>query len=47
MDDEQLLAFIISKLEERNQFYTQAKVTINSFDLDPKDLLEEIKQTQA
>jgi shikimate kinase len=47
MDDEQLLAFIINKLEERNQFYNQAKVTVNSFDLDPKDLLEEIKQTKA
>ncbi|WP_343531669.1 shikimate kinase [Pedobacter sp.] len=43
MDDEQLLTFIIGKLEERNVFYRQAKLIINAFDLDPKELLEEIK----
>jgi len=43
MDDEQLLAFIIGKLEERNVFYRQAQLVINSFDLDPKELLEEIE----
>lgn len=43
MDDEQLLTFIIGKLEERNVFYYQSKLVINAFDLDPKELLEEIK----
>ncbi|SOD15041.1 shikimate kinase [Pedobacter xixiisoli] len=43
MDDEQLLAFIIDKLEERNVFYRQSKVVINSFDLDAKALLEELE----
>lgn len=43
MDDEQLLTFIIGKLEERNVFYHQAKLIINAFDLDPKELLEEIE----
>jgi len=47
MDDEQLLAFINSKLEERNVFYLQSKVVVNSFDLDPKTLLEEIKQLKG
>lgn len=44
MDDEQLLAFIIGKLEERNAFYQQSKLVINAFDLDPKVLLEEIEK---
>jgi shikimate kinase len=44
MDDEQLLAFIIDKLEERNVFYRQSKLSINSFDLDPKVLLQEIEK---
>jgi shikimate kinase len=43
MDDEQLLTFIIRKLEERNVFYHQAQLVINAFDLNPKELLEEIK----
>ena len=47
MDDEQLLAFIIGKLEERNVFYRQSKLSINSFDLDPKVLLEEINALKA
>ncbi|MNK37720.1 Shikimate kinase [compost metagenome] len=47
MDDEQLLAFIIGKLEERNVFYHQAKLSINSFDLDAKLLLEEIDASKA
>ncbi len=42
MDDEQLLEFIIKKLEERNPFYTQAKVIVNSFDLDAEKLAEAI-----
>ena len=47
MDDEQLLVFINSKLEERNVFYHQSKVVLNSFDLEPKTLLEEIKQLKG
>lgn len=47
MDDEQLLEFIISKLEERNPFYRKAKLTINSFDLDPKVLMEEIDKINS
>lgn len=43
MDDEQLLTFVIGKLEERNVFYYQSKLIINAFDLDPKELLEGIK----
>ncbi len=39
MDDEQLLAFIEMKLEERNPFYNKAKVIVNAFDLDA-ELLE-------
>lgn len=46
MDDEQLLTFIISKLEERNVFYRQSKLIINSFDLEPKMLLEEIEKVK-
>ena len=42
MDDEQLLEFIIKKLEERNPFYNQSKVIINSFDLDAEKLEEVI-----
>jgi shikimate kinase len=40
MDDEQLLAFIKIKLEERNPFYNQSKLVINAFDLDGERLLE-------
>lgn len=40
MDDEQLLAFIEKKLEERNPFYTKAQIVINAFDLDA-EILEE------
>ena len=47
MDDEQLLNFIIGKLEERNVFYRQSKLSINSFDLDPKALLEEVQKLKA
>ncbi|WP_410219902.1 shikimate kinase [Pedobacter sp.] len=43
MDDEQLLAFIIKKLEERNPFYHQAKLTVDAFDLKTEDLLKKIK----
>ena len=44
MNDDELLAFIVGKLQERNVFYRQSKLHINSFDLEPKKLLEEIKQ---
>ncbi|MEE1947165.1 shikimate kinase [Pedobacter sp. KR3-3] len=43
MDDEQLLEFIIKKLDERNPFYNQAKVIVNSFDLDAERLEEAIR----
>ena len=33
MNDEQLLAFIEHKLAERNQFYKQAKIIVDAFDL--------------
>jgi len=44
MDDEQLLAFVEMKLEERNQFYNQAQIVINAFDLDAEILEEQLKQ---
>lgn len=47
MDDEQLLTFIIGKLAERNVFYHQAKLSINSFDLDAKALLDKIRELDA
>lgn len=43
MDDEQLLEFIIKKLDERNAFYNQAKVIVNAFDLDAEKLEEAIR----
>ncbi|MCJ0741143.1 shikimate kinase [Pedobacter montanisoli] len=43
MDDEQLLDFIINKLEERNPFYHKAKLTVDAFDLKTEDLLKKIK----
>jgi shikimate kinase len=43
MDDEQLLVFITNKLAERNPFYAKSRLIVNSFDLDAKDLLEQIK----
>ncbi len=43
MDDEQLLAFITEKLEERKPFYTKAQYVVNAFDLDPKALLEQVQ----
>lgn len=45
MDDEQLLEFIIKKLEERNPFYNKSKVIINSFDLDAEKLEEALGQS--
>ncbi|HTM99340.1 MAG TPA: shikimate kinase, partial [Pedobacter sp.] len=39
MDDEQLLAFIETKLAERNTFYNQAQLVVNAFDLDIEELL--------
>ncbi|KQC02717.1 shikimate kinase [Pedobacter sp. Hv1] len=43
MDDEQLFAFIQHKLAERNQFYTQAQLVVNAFDLDAELLEERLK----
>ncbi|GGI28849.1 shikimate kinase [Pedobacter mendelii] len=43
LDDEQLLEFIRVKLEERNPFYTKAKIIINAFDLDVEKLVEVLK----
>lgn len=43
MDDEQLLAFVEMKLEERNVFYNQAQIVINAFDLDAEILEERLK----
>ena len=39
MDDEQLLAFVEMKLNERNVFYTQAQLVVNAFDLEVEELL--------
>ena len=44
LDDEQLLEFIKVKLEERNPFYTKAKVIVDAFDLDAEKLEEAIKR---
>lgn len=38
MDDEQLLAFIIEKLQDREPFYSQALLTVDAFDLDGEKL---------
>ena len=38
MNDEQLLAFIVQKLEERDPFYTKAQFIVNAFDLDAEQL---------
>jgi shikimate kinase len=38
LDDDQLLEFIKIKLEERNPFYSKAKLIINAFDLDGEKL---------
>lgn len=43
MDDEQLLTFIIHKLEERNPFYYKAQLIVNAFDLDAELLEEKLK----
>lgn len=40
MDDEQLLEFIVKKLEERNPFYNKAQLTVDAFDLDGAKLEE-------
>jgi shikimate kinase len=39
MDDEQLLAFIEIKLQERDPFYTKAQIIIDAFDLDAERLV--------
>ena len=44
MDDEQLLTFIEGKLEERNPFYHQAQLSINAFDLEAKELLNQLRK---
>ncbi|QIL40161.1 shikimate kinase [Pedobacter sp. HDW13] len=38
LDDEQLLVFIKEKLQERDPFYTQAKLIVDAFDLDGEKL---------
>ena len=38
MNDEQLLAFIVQKLKERDPFYTKAQFIVNAFDLDAEQL---------
>ena len=43
LNDEQLLDFIKVKLEERDPFYTQAKVIVDAFDLDAEKLEEALK----
>lgn len=45
MDDEQLLSFVEMKLEERNEFYEQAQLIVNAFDLDVEDLVSAEKLT--
>lgn len=42
MDDEQLLAFIEMKLQERNPFYNKAQYIVNAFDLDAETLAHQI-----
>lgn len=44
MDDEQLLAFIHTKLKERNPFYNRAQIVIDAFDLDAERLEQAISQ---
>lgn len=44
MDDEQLLEFIKLKLEEREQFYNKAKLTVNAFDLDVEKLYQQLER---
>jgi len=46
LDDEQLLLFIKEKLQERDPFYTQAKVIVDAFDLDGEKLEEVIKKNR-
>ena len=43
LNDEELLAFIEVKLEERNPFYSKAKIIVDAFDLDAEQLEETIK----
>jgi len=38
MDDEQLLEFIKMKLQERDPFYTKARIIVNAFDLEIEKL---------
>ncbi|SFG66205.1 shikimate kinase [Pedobacter insulae] len=42
MDDEQLLAFIETKLTERNAFYNQAHLVVNAFDLDIEEVVSSL-----
>jgi shikimate kinase len=42
MDDEQLLAFVETKLAERNAFYTQAQLVVNAFDLEVEELVSSL-----
>ncbi|MES2417108.1 MAG: shikimate kinase [Bacteroidota bacterium] len=43
MDDEQLLAFIVKKLAERDPFYTKAQYVVDAFDLDAETLEKKLK----
>ncbi len=43
MDDQQLLAFIEHKLAERDQYYTQAQLVVNAFDLDVEVLVSRLE----
>ena len=43
LDDEQLLVFIKEKLQERDPFYTKAKIIVDAFDLDGEKLEEAIR----
>ncbi|RZK42247.1 MAG: dephospho-CoA kinase [Pedobacter sp.] len=44
MDDEQLLAFVKLKLEERNPFYTQAQLVVDAFSLEVDELVASLKR---
>ena len=43
MNDEKLLTFIENKLQERDPFYTKAKVIVDAFNLDAEMLEERLK----
>jgi len=43
LNDDELLDFIKIKLQEREPFYTKAKIIVNAFDLDAEKLEEALK----